>query len=298
MPLTTTPASPLLRQAVFTSYGTTMKKSLVGELGDGASSVSRRSGPAGASRKGKSAAAVPSPTRSSGDPLSPTQGEQQRSTADDGHDTHDDNDEDDDDVSKSKWSTLFSRFNQDLYLENVGSVARDHLANERTFLAWLRTSLSLASIGVAITQLFRLSSSTYSLPSNPDPNIYSLAPGAELVTQAAVSTVEGLQSDTDIRDMLASLISTVQRQQLDLDALGTSTRIERHRFHQLGKPIGGSFIMLGLLFLVLGGHRYLSVQFHLSNKNFFPPARRSVLVSSAFVCSLLVGAFVSVLVIK
>lgn len=26
-----------------------------------------------------------------------------------------------------------------------GSVARDHLANERTYLAWLRTSLSFAS---------------------------------------------------------------------------------------------------------------------------------------------------------
>ncbi|KAI1810963.1 hypothetical protein GGS20DRAFT_579467 [Poronia punctata] len=44
-------------------------------------------------------------------------------------------------------------------LENKGSVARDHLALERTFLAWLRTSLAFASIGIAITQLFRLNSS-------------------------------------------------------------------------------------------------------------------------------------------
>ncbi|KAG8526804.1 uncharacterized protein KY384_008233 [Bacidia gigantensis] len=41
-------------------------------------------------------------------------------------------------------------------LENKGSTARDHLALERTFLAWLRTSLAFASIGIAITQLFRL----------------------------------------------------------------------------------------------------------------------------------------------
>jgi len=32
------------------------------------------------------------------------------------------------------------------------------VANERTYLAWLRTSLSFASIGVAVTQLFRLAS--------------------------------------------------------------------------------------------------------------------------------------------
>lgn len=34
-----------------------------------------------------------------------------------------------------------------------------NLSKERTFLAWLRTSLSFASIGIAITQLFRLNTS-------------------------------------------------------------------------------------------------------------------------------------------
>lgn len=35
-----------------------------------------------------------------------------------------------------------------LVLENSGSVARDHLASERTFLAYVRTSLAVASTGV------------------------------------------------------------------------------------------------------------------------------------------------------
>jgi hypothetical protein len=35
-----------------------------------------------------------------------------------------------------------------LTLQNKGSVARDHLASERTFLAYVRTSLAFASAGV------------------------------------------------------------------------------------------------------------------------------------------------------
>ncbi|KAI8996969.1 hypothetical protein BDB01DRAFT_769326 [Pilobolus umbonatus] len=39
------------------------------------------------------------------------------------------------------------------------------LANERTFLAWVRTSLSIISMGIAITQLFLLRESKYKDPS-------------------------------------------------------------------------------------------------------------------------------------
>ncbi|KAI6857008.1 hypothetical protein KC338_g8237 [Hortaea werneckii] len=41
---------------------------------------------------------------------------------------------------------------------------RDHLANERTFLGYLRTSLALSMVGVAIAQLYRLQHS-------PSPNL-------------------------------------------------------------------------------------------------------------------------------
>ena len=39
-------------------------------------------------------------------------------------------------------------FSLSLSLRNTGSVARDHLASERTFLAYVRTSLAFASAGV------------------------------------------------------------------------------------------------------------------------------------------------------
>ncbi|RCH77533.1 hypothetical protein CU098_004305, partial [Rhizopus stolonifer] len=67
--------------------------------------------------------------------------------------------------SKQNYSSIESRqyiqgvldfFSPALYLENTLAVARDHLANERTFLAWVRTSLSTISVGIALTQLFRL----------------------------------------------------------------------------------------------------------------------------------------------
>ncbi|PHH81390.1 hypothetical protein CDD83_3602 [Cordyceps sp. RAO-2017] len=65
---------------------------------------------------------------------------------------------DDEGEKKPWWRKPLGRF-QSIELENKGSVARDHLALERTFLAWLRTSLAFASIGVAVTQLFRLNTS-------------------------------------------------------------------------------------------------------------------------------------------
>ena len=47
-------------------------------------------------------------------------------------------------------------FSLSLILRNTGSVARDHLASERTFLAYVRTSLSFASAGVGPSHLFCL----------------------------------------------------------------------------------------------------------------------------------------------
>ncbi|KAJ7355551.1 hypothetical protein DFH08DRAFT_690493 [Mycena albidolilacea] len=62
--------------------------------------------------------------------------------------------------SASELPPLVSRLKVSLVLENCGSVARDHLAAERTFLAYVRTSLVVASTGVALVQLFTISANT------------------------------------------------------------------------------------------------------------------------------------------
>lgn len=50
--------------------------------------------------------------------------------------------------STSLWSSVLN--STSMRLENTGSVARDHLASERTFLAYIRTSLAIASSGVGL----------------------------------------------------------------------------------------------------------------------------------------------------
>ncbi|KAF2111343.1 hypothetical protein BDV96DRAFT_614701 [Lophiotrema nucula] len=40
--------------------------------------------------------------------------------------------------------------------QNTGSVARDHLASERTFLSWLRTGLGFIALGIAIERFNQL----------------------------------------------------------------------------------------------------------------------------------------------
>jgi hypothetical protein len=47
----------------------------------------------------------------------------------------------------------FNPFHVRLILTNTGSVARDHLALERTFLSYVRTSLAIASAGVGARSL-------------------------------------------------------------------------------------------------------------------------------------------------
>lgn len=57
-------------------------------------------------------------------------------------------------IKYEKAGTL-KRNMTNMLLENKGPVARDHLANERNYLAWARTSLSFTTVGLAVTSAFR-----------------------------------------------------------------------------------------------------------------------------------------------
>ncbi|MCJ1408507.1 hypothetical protein MMC19_002582 [Ptychographa xylographoides] len=49
---------------------------------------------------------------------------------------------------------MFARFRTPIY-KNTGSIARDHLASERTFLTWLRTGLGFIALGIAVERFSR-----------------------------------------------------------------------------------------------------------------------------------------------
>ncbi|KAK4046702.1 hypothetical protein OIV83_005905 [Microbotryomycetes sp. JL201] len=195
-------------------------------------------------------------------------------------------------------------------LENKGSVARDHLALERTFLAWLRTSLALASIGIAITQLFRLPSSTTIPPDTANAARALQSQVSQLLNSSAASNVPQLEQ------ILVMLVE--QSSQIDILKQQVNDPI---KYRHLGKPIGGTFIALALLFLVLGesnclvsrlaftlcadcsragSSRYFICQsaLMLEPQSMFPPSKRSVVFSSVCVGICVLATFVAILVTR
>ncbi|KAL4940704.1 hypothetical protein BDV06DRAFT_196157 [Aspergillus oleicola] len=161
------------------------------------------------------------------------------------------------------YSRIADRYGS-LELENKGSVARDHLALERTFLAWLRTSLAFASIGIAVTQLFRLSNtSTQS------------ANGMELTPQSVSSLLLPAFSASESENTVISITDTSKR------------------LRSLGKPLGTTFLGVAILILLVGFHRYFESQYWIIRGKF--PASRGSIALVAFVAGALIVAALAVI---
>ncbi|KAL4934143.1 uncharacterized protein BDV17DRAFT_1685 [Aspergillus undulatus] len=170
----------------------------------------------------------------------------------------------DSEESRTPWYSRIADRYGSLELENKGSVARDHLALERTFLAWLRTSLAFASIGIAVTQLFRLSNTTT-----------ESANGIELTPQSVSSflspSIHGSSSDAEF-----------------IRITDTSQRLR-----SLGKPLGTTFIGVAILILLVGFHRYFESQYWIIRGKF--PASRGSIALIAFVAGALIVAALAVI---
>lgn len=219
--------------------------------------------------------------------------------------------------NRRRWiDDLFKRFLAPLspvvWLENKSSVARDHLANERTFLAWFRTSLSLTSIGIALAQLSRISKqirtnqinrSIGSIQPLLEPLLRRAVTKRSLVLSGPTSNLEGQASSssgqdpvsnrTSIESLLARIDHNLLVIQASLDRLDAQALEEDRRSRNLARWIGLSYVCLGSIFLFIGTHRYFRVQSVLQTGQ-FPLSRKSVGFTTFVVTGLLVATVIGI----
>lgn len=128
----------------------------------------------------------------------------------------------------------------------------------------MRTSLAFASIGIAVTQLFRLNTATASTNSN-----------------------NTIHSHTHPQILPPTHAHTL------LDLATTPSSSESSRLRSVGKPLGSTFIGVAILILIVGFHRYFESQYWIVRGKF--PASRGSVALTAFVAAALIVAALAVI---
>lgn len=168
--------------------------------------------------------------------------------------------------------------NPSLTLENTGSVARDHLASERTFLAYVRTSLTVASAGVGASHFLPsfLHAERALLTSTPRPFI-SL--GAAVHDQLVLAITRRVVWRT-----AAEVRKAARGGDRDLWSLVLADRSVYH-------VLSGCLRLAFPYFVAgLGCYRYFKIQGALIDGRFLP-AQRTAMFMSAVLVSLVVVIF-------
>ncbi|KAJ1968335.1 hypothetical protein IWQ62_001309 [Dispira parvispora] len=141
-------------------------------------------------------------------------------------------------------------------LENQGSVARDHMSNERTYLSWVRTSTATVAAGVAIVQLFRIKET--------------------LKASGALTTKED-----DVDERIAQFHTR------DDDDEGISDELA-------GKIIGACFIILSIVMMGIGTMRYFQTQ-NMMRKGIYSVSRITVCLCTLVLIGLFTGMMACVM---
>lgn len=138
-------------------------------------------------------------------------------------------------------------------------------------MAWLRTSLALVSLGVAIAQLFKL-------PELVEP---STSQG---------SLLQFIVGNSDRSSQSSQYLSYQNGKGVGGESFDPLMVSRLDSLRDLGKPLGGTCIALGALCLLLGAFRYFQVQNTLI-KGSFPPSKVEISIMALFTGALIVAAF-------